>query len=168
MVLAEEPDVVLLDARLEEIDAASTCRRIYDWSPETKIVTVTGADDERAHETIVSGSLAAIPLLSTAADTAAAIRCVADGGSILMSRTATRLLHDMDVWSHRSTDPLYPPPSLTSTEREIIGSLGDGVTTEEIAERYEVTPHLVHLHIGFAITKLHRFALGWGKVAQRV
>lgn len=167
-VLSDGPDSVLLDARLTDIDATDVCRRINEWSPATKILTVTGLDDERAYETIVSGAHGAITLSSSAEETAEAIRCVHGGGSILMSRMSMRLIHDVDEWSHKSADPLYPPPSLTTTEREVIGGLADGMSPAAIAELFGVTAHLVHQHAGYAITKLHRFALGWGKITQRV
>jgi len=167
-VLSDDPDMVLLDARLTDIDAPGACRRINEWSPTTKILTVTALDDERAYETIISGAFGAIPLRSDAEATADAIRCIHGGGSILMSRMSMRLIHDIDEWSHKSADPLYPPPSLTTTEREVIGGLGDGMAPDAIAELFGVTAHLVHLHAGYAISKLHRFALGWGKITQRV
>jgi len=167
-VLSDEPDVVLLDTRLTDIDAPDACRRINEWSPTTKILSVTALDDERVYETIISGAFGAIALRSDAESTANAIRCVHGGGSILMSRMSMRLIHDIDGWSHKSADPLYPPPSLTTTEREVIGALGDGMAPAAIAELFGVTAHLVHLHAGYAISKLHRFALGWGKITQRV
>jgi len=166
-VLSDDPDAVLLDARLSDVDAPSTCRRLNEWSPTTKILTVTGLDDERAYETIISGSFGAIPLRSNADTVANAIRCLHGGGSVLMSRMSMRLIHDIDEWSHKSADPLYPPPSLTTTEREVLGGLGDGMTPAAIGELFGVTAHLVHVHAGFAIAKLHRFALGWGKITQR-
>jgi len=167
-VLSESPDVVLLDARLTDIDAPGTCRRTNEWSPTTKVLTVTALDDERAYETIISGAFGAIALRSDAESTADAVRCLHDGGSILMSRMSRRLIRDIDEWSRKSADPLYPPPSLTTTEREVIGGFGDGMAPDEIAELFGVTARLVHLHAGYAISKLHRFALGWGKITQRV
>ncbi len=166
-VLSDDPDVVLLDARLTDVDAPTACRRLNEWSPTTKILTVTALDDERAYETIISGSFGAIPLGADSESVADAIRCLCGGGSVLMSRMAMRLIHDIEEWSHKSADPLYPPPSLTTTEREVLGGLGDGMTPKAIAELFGVTPHLVHVHAGFAISKLHRFALGWGKITQR-
>ena len=78
---------------------------------------------------------------------------------------AIRLLHDLDAWAQRSADPLYPPPTLTATEREVLARIGEGVEPEAIAETHAVTTHLVNLHAGFAVAKLHRYVLGSERIA---
>ena len=80
---------------------------------------------------------------------------------------ASRLLHDLDAWALRSADPLHPPPTLTATEREVLGRLAEGLDPTTIAAAHDVTAHLVNLHAGFAVAKLHRYVLGVEKIVAR-
>jgi DNA-binding NarL/FixJ family response regulator len=164
-VLAELPDLLLLDVHLEEPDARAVCRRIRDWAPATRVVAATANDDERAYTTLVAGATAAVRLTDDAETVARTLRSVARGESILLARMANRLIHDLDAWAQRSADPLHPPPTLTATEREVLSSVGQGVTVEAIAEAHAVTTHLVNLHAGFAVGKLHRYVLGNERIA---
>ena len=163
-VLTELPDILLLDVRIEEPDARAVCRRIREWAPATRVVAATGADDERAYTTIVAGAAGAI-LLEDDDRMVRTLHEVARGESVLLPRMAGRLLHDLDAWAQRSADPIHPPPTLTATEREVLTRVGEGVTVESIAETHAVTTHLVNLHAGFAVAKLHRYVLGAERIA---
>ena len=84
---------------------------------------------------------------------------------MLPPRTARRLLNDLDAWASRSSDPLYPPPTLTSTEREVLAHLSAGEEPSRIASVFGVTGHLVNVHAGYAVAKLHRFMTGADSLA---
>ncbi len=159
-VLTDLPDVLLLDTRIEETDARAVCRRIREWAPATKVLAVTPDDDERAYTTVVAGAAGGVLLDVDDDVVATAIPATARGESVLLSRMAVRLLHDLDAWAERSADPLYPPPTLTATEREVLHQIGRGIDSATIAADNAVTSHLVNLHAGFAVAKLHRYVLG--------
>lgn len=165
VVLSDLPDVVLVDTRIEDPDIRAVCRRLREWAPATKVLAVTALDDERAYTSVVAGAVGAVFLHDSPDTVADAVRRVAAGESILQSRMAMRLLHDLDEWARRSADPLYPPPTLTATEREVLGRLGEGTDAATVATLHGVTAHLVNLHARFAVTKLHRFVLGAERVA---
>lgn len=165
LVLAELPDVLVLDTRITDRDARGVCRRIREWAPATRVLAVSERDDEAAYTTLVAGAVGVITfdIDSYALDTA--VTEIARGEAILLPRMATRLLHDLDAWAERAADPLFPPPTLTATEREVLTQRGLGVDTGQIAEAHSVTTHLVNLHAGFAVTKLHRYVLGAERIA---
>lgn len=164
-VVDDLPDVLLLDTRIEEADARAVCRRLREWAPATRIVAATPADDERAYTTVVAGATGAALLGDDDQTIAGVIGDVARGEAVLLARMARRLLHDLDDWARRSADPLYPPPTLTATEREVLARLGEGVDSETIAATHAVTSHLVNLHAGFAVAKLHRYVHGVERIA---
>ncbi len=166
-VLAELPDVLLLDVRIAEPDARAVCRRVREWAPATRVLVVCELDDESAYTTVVAGACGAVIGGLTSADLLAAITSVANGETVLQSRMASRLLHDLDSWAERSADPLYPPPTLTATEREVLAALGAGHSSATIAASYSVTSHLVNLHAGYAVAKLHRYVLGAERIAAQ-
>jgi DNA-binding NarL/FixJ family response regulator len=164
-VLTVLPDVLLLDTRLAEPDARAVCRRIREWAPATKVMAVTSRDDEHAYTTVVAGAAGAIFLTDDDATMSLGIQRVARGEAVLLSRIAVRLLHDVDAWAVRSADPIYPPPTLTATEREVLRRIGEGLDSEAIAASHGVTSHLVNLHAGFAVAKLHRYVHGAERIA---
>lgn len=166
-VLADLPDVLLLDTRIEHADARAVSRRIREWAPATRVLTVTEHDDEQAYTTVVAGATGAVRVHAGADGIADAVRRTARGESLLLPRMASRLLHDVDAWAMRSADPIHPPPSLTATEREVLARLGEGTGTEAIASDHGVTAHLVNVHVGFAVAKLHRYVLGAEVLADR-
>jgi len=164
-VLTELPDVLLLDVRIEDVDPRAVCRRVREWAPATKIVASTPTDDERAYTTIVAGAAGAVFLHADHEVLARTIREVSRGEAVLLARMAGRLMHDLDAWAQRSADPIYPPPTLTATEREVLTRLSKGDDPDTIARAHAVTSHLVNLHAGFAVGKLHRYVHGSERIA---
>ena len=164
-VVSELPDVLVLDVGVVDPDVRAVCRRIREWAPATRVLVIGRVDDEHLYTALVAGAAGAILADAPADVWAAAVHATNRGEAVLQTRMASRILHDVDAWAVRSADPLYPPPSLTSTEREVLRGLADGETPAAIAETYNVTPHLVSLHAGFAVGKLHRYVLGAEKIA---
>lgn len=165
-VLEDLPDVVVIDARIADPDIRAVCRRLRAWAPATKVLAVTDHDDEEAYTSVVAGAVGAVALDATPGEMAEAVQRVALGEAILRRRMARRLVTDLDEWARRSADPIFPPPSLTATEREVLHRLSEGDTADAIAQSHEVTAHLVNLHARFAVTKLHRFVLGSEQLAS--
>ncbi len=159
-VLTELPDTLLLDVSIGEPDARAVCRRIREWAPVTKVLVVSELDDQALYSTLVAGAAGAVLAGQPSDHWAAALATITNGGSALASRAAFRILHDIDAWAEKSADPLYPPPTLTATEREVLVGLAAGRSTATIAASHAVTPHLVEQHAGYAVAKLHRYVLG--------
>jgi DNA-binding NarL/FixJ family response regulator len=163
-VLTDLPDVLLLDIWIVEPDAGAVCRQIRQWAPATKVVAVTSLDDENAYTTAVAGAIGAVFLADDDTTMSLGIQRVARGEAVLLSRVALRLLHDVEAWAMRSADPIYPPPTLTATDREVLRRIGEGVDSEAIATSHGVTSHLVNRHAGFAVAKLHRYVHGTERI----
>ena len=165
-VLEDLPDVLLLDTRIDQPDARAVARRLREWTPATRVLTVSPFDDEASYTTLVAGATGSILAGVDPAEVTKAIVAVSRRESVLQPRMASRLLHDIDSWSRRAADPLNPPPTLTATEREVLANLGEGLSSAEIATAHAVTEHLVNLHAGFAVAKLHRYVLGAVRIAS--
>jgi len=164
-VLEELPDILLLDVRIADIDARAVCRRVRQWAPATRIVAATPADDEAAYTAIVAGASGAVLFDTDDATLDRTLREVSRGEAVLLTRMAGRLMGDLDAWAHRSADPIYPPPTLTATEREVLTRLAAGDSATDVARSHAVTTHLVNLHAGFAVAKLHRYVHGSERIA---
>lgn len=167
LVLTDLPDVLILDARIQNHDVRAVCRRVREWAPATRVLTVSLRDDEAAYTSLVAGAAGSILTDAKPAHVAEAIVAVARGEGVLAPRMASRLLHDIDSWAQRAADPLYPPPTLTATEREVLAGLAADRSPGAIASAHAVTARLVNLHAGFAVAKLHRYVLGAETIAAR-
>jgi len=165
LVVAELPDVLLLDGLIENPDARAVSRRLREWAPATRVLSVNPLDDEAAYTTVVAGAAGSVLADADPTEVAAAIVGVARGETALQRRMASRLIHDIDSWAQRAADPLNPPPTLTATEREVLAGLSEGRSSAAIAEAHAVTARLVNLHAGFAVAKLHRYVLGAARIA---
>jgi len=165
LVVAELPDVLLLDGLIENPDVRAVSRRLRDWAPATRVLSVNPLDDEAAYTTVVAGAAGSVLADAEPAVVAAAIVGVARGETVLQQRMASRLIHDIDSWAERAADPLNPPPTLTATEREVLAGLSEGRSSAAIATAHAVTARLVNLHAGFAVAKLHRYVLGAARIA---
>jgi DNA-binding NarL/FixJ family response regulator len=163
-VLDIMPDVLVIDSGIdngvEDISSRAACRRVQEWAPATRILAVAPDDGELLYTTVAAGASSALTVDRVGTHLADAANRLARGESLLPARVAHRLLSDLDKWAARSSDPLYPPPALTSTEREVLAHLGAGDEPSEIAKLFGVTSHLVNLHAGYAVAKLHRFLSG--------
>ncbi len=164
-VVAELPDVLLLDAAIDGVDVTTLCRQIREWAPATRILVMTGADDDAAYTTVVSGAAGIVESVTTSETTGHAVRAVARGESLLLPHAARRLMHDIDAWAEQSADPIHPPPTLTATEREVLTRLAEGLVPIQIAEVHAVTARLVNVHAGYAVAKLQRYVLGEERIA---
>ncbi len=160
------PDVLVLDARVSDGDARSVCRQIQEWAPATRVLVISPVDDECLYAIVASGASSALTELAGQCDIEDAAYRLARGESIIPARAARRLLNDVDAWAARSSDPLYPPPTLTSTEREVLAHISVGECAEEIAAAFGVTSHLVNMHMGYAVAKLHRYVTGTAFLAS--
>lgn len=164
-VVADLPDVLLLDTGIDDPGAREVCRRAREWAPATRVLAVTPCDDEHAYTTVVAGAAAVVGPPDSDRALADALTAVARGESLLLPHAAVRLLHDIDAWAERSADPIHPPPTLTATEREVLVRIGEGLDPTEIAAAHSVTSHLVNLHAGYAVAKLQRYVLGSERIA---
>ncbi len=159
-VLSEMPDVAIVDVRLDDVDAHAVCRRLHEWAPAVRVVAAGPLDDERTFGAVLNGASSAVLVEEPPELVGEVAVGAARGESRILPRMAFRLLHDLDSWARRTADPLYPPPQLTATEREVLGRLGEGTSPEDIAALHHVTAHLVNVHTGYAVAKLHRYVLG--------
>jgi DNA-binding NarL/FixJ family response regulator len=142
------PDVVVMDYRLPDGAGTDATRRIRDADGDAAVLLLTGADDPgivaAALDSGCSGFVSKDRDLDELAD---AIRAVARGAAVFPADMLARALSpgiDQGVGS-----------DLTSREREVLGMLADGASTEEIGSTLFLSLHTVRNHVRNILTKLH-------------
>ena len=142
------PDVVLLDYRVNDKVAAEAVRAICQSDSAPKMIFLTSDQhDNVLLAAIDAGACAVLHLSMAAAEVIQAIRIVADGGSLISPQDVAALLA-----GRRRTDGIRD--SFTSRERDVLSLIADGVSNRMIASTLGISYFTVRTHVRNVATKL--------------
>ncbi len=152
-----QPDVILLDLVMPEMDGIQAIPRLRACSPASRILVLTSfAEDDRILPAIQAGAQGY--LLKDIAPQALvqAIRG-AFAGEVQLHPTAAKKL--MAVAAHapsraEARQPEESSPGLTDRELEVVGLIAAGLSNRAIAERLVVSEKTVKTHVGNILNKL--------------
>ena len=155
-----QPDLVLMDIRMPGLDGLTATRRIAEdrgLDGVRVLILTTFEIDEYVYEALRAGASGFLVKHTEPAELIRAVRVVAAGESLL-SPGATRRLIAAFVDSGGGAAPAPKPPrevnELTAREREVVALVADGLSNEEIAQRWIVSNATVRTHVSRAMTKL--------------
>jgi DNA-binding NarL/FixJ family response regulator len=150
-----DPDVILMDIRMPNVDGVEATRRLVSGGSRARIVILTTFDlDEYVFESIRAGASGFLLKDVQPAQLVDAIRVVAAGEALLAPSVTRRLL---ERFAHTLPGEEKPPPELTSlTEREleVLTLLAGGLSNAELAQRLFLSETTVKSHISSVFRKL--------------
>jgi DNA-binding NarL/FixJ family response regulator len=151
--LADEldPDVILMDVRMPELDGVEATRRLVSAGTRARILVLTTFDlDEYVYASIRAGASGFLLKDVQPDELADAIRVVAAGNSLFGPAATQRLLERFadEPRAVRSLD------GLTEREREILGLMASGLSNAEIAQRLYLGETTVKSHVSAVLRKL--------------
>jgi DNA-binding NarL/FixJ family response regulator len=149
-----QPDVVLMDIRMPELDGIAATREITAAHPARVLVLTTYDLDEYVYDALQAGASGFLLKDTPPAQLADGIRAVAAGEALLAPTVTRRLIEEFARVG--ATRRARPPEldELTARELEVLQLLARGLSNAEIAEALVVGDTTVKTHVTHVLTKL--------------
>jgi len=143
------PDLVLLDLEMPEMDGVETLQALRASNPDVRVIVFTAFDtDERILTAVQAGAQGYLLKGVPRQELFNAIRVVHSGGSLLQPIVASKLLRQV------SQEPDPPVETLTPRELEVLELLAQGLQNKEIAARLVISERTVKFHVSAILSKL--------------
>lgn len=162
LVSSVQPDLIVMDITMENMDGLEATRQIKKVSPECKVLALTvHTDKQYFFEMLAAGADGYITKQAAADDLVSAIRAVAAGHVYLQPALATWLLEDYRRLVDHSTgkslsgeQPVKGLEHLSKREVEVLQTVSQGLTNVEIGERLGISHKTVARHRERIMAKL--------------
>jgi len=145
------PDVILMDLIMPEMDGIEAIQQITEKDPEAKILVLTSfITDEKVFPAIKAGAMGFLLKDSEPEELIKAIRDINNGEPSLQPNIARKVLKEL---RRSSRDEPIPDP-LTDRETDVLKLLAKGYGNHEIAEKMFVADVTVRTHVSRILRKL--------------
>jgi DNA-binding NarL/FixJ family response regulator len=162
---AMEVDVALVDIDLPGIDGVAVTAHLRERHPEVRVVVITAFQAPNVMARAVKAGASGYVMKTDLADTLVGAITMAMSGNMVLpaGRLAPSIAAlgrwDLTVDQPPETGPPPPPAErasgpLTEREVEILQSIANGRSTQDIAGALDITEHTVRSHVKRIFTKL--------------
>jgi len=146
-----QPDVILLDMVMPNMDGLATIPKIKECAPKSKILVVTGyAENDRVYQAIKAGALGYILKDATRDQLLTAIRDVSQGRASLQPSIAVKLIQEIN----HPSESKYTAEPLTRRELETLRLIARGLSNQEIAAELVVHERTIAKYVSSILDKL--------------
>jgi len=143
-----QPDVILMDLMMPEMDGIAATRAILKDNPGVKIVAMTSFEEEElVHGVLAAGAISYLLKNVTSDELANAIRAAYSGKSTLSPEAATVLIQTTRQMKQHSYD-------LTEREMGVLKLIVQGQSNQQIADAMYISLATVKAHISNILSKL--------------
>ena len=147
-----QPDVVLMDLLMPNMDGVTAIGRIKAERPETEIVTMTSfIEEEKVTSALEAGASGYVLKDAEAEEVAAAVRA-AHAGEVHLDPAVARLLAQRMRDRKSPKDELAEP--LTDREKDVLRLLGQGMSNKDIGSTLFITERTARTYVSNILGKL--------------
>jgi NarL family two-component system response regulator LiaR len=143
-----QPDVILMDLVMPEMDGAAATRIIRQKFPQVQVIALTSfKEGEMIKNALEAGAIGYLLKDVSADELAGAIRAAHAGRATLSAEAAQSLVET-------ANRPPAPGLDLTKREREVLGLVIEGLNNRQIAGELTISPSTVKSHVSNILSKL--------------
>ena len=141
-----DPQIVLMDVRMEKMNGIEACREIKSRNPDVHILMITSyTDDDAMISSILAGASGYLLKNVSRAELLRSIRLVASGHPLIDSDTAKQTMESLTQ---------LPGGELTERERQVLALVARGYTNKQIADTLFVSEKTARNHVSHILDKL--------------
>jgi two-component system, NarL family, response regulator DevR len=141
-----DPQIILMDVRMEKMNGIEACREIKSRYPEAHILMITSYTDEEAViSSILAGASGYLLKHLSRAELLRSLRRVASGQPLIDASAKQQAIEKL---THA------PGRELTEREREVLALVARGYTNKHIADALVVTEKTARNHVSHILEKL--------------
>jgi DNA-binding NarL/FixJ family response regulator len=138
-----QPDVVVMDIAMPELDGVEATRRILEKCPATRVLILSMyLTSEHVYRALHAGALGYVLKESAGDEVAEAIRAVQAGKRYLSHKISDAVIDDY----LRETVRVSPLDSLSLRERDVLQLVVEGQTNNVIAQKLSLSPKTVETY----------------------
>ncbi len=147
----ENPDVVVMDIAMPHLDGLEATRQIRDRCPDTRVLVLTGREEEQyVVELLQAGAAGYLSKTVALDELLQAVRSVARGESVLPPAVASVVVRHMS--GQAELDEERSP--LTARELQVLALVAEGLTNRDIGRRLSISLRTVEAHLTHIYDKL--------------
>ena len=154
VIASVAPDVVLMDIAMPGQSGLDATREIRDRFPAVQVLVVTIHDrEDYLFQALRAGAAGYVLKGAEVQDLLEAVRTVQRGEVYLFPSVTKKLVADY-LRRNQAGEDRTTYDGLSDREREILGLIAQGLTTNAIAATLFLSPHTVQSHRDHIMTKL--------------
>ena len=149
-----EPDVVVMDIAMPELNGIEAAREIHERFPSTQILILSmHSTTEHIFRALQAGARGYLLKDSAGAEVVEAVRAVHAGRRYLSNKIAATVVDDYISERHRTS----PLDSLSRRERQILQLIAEGKTSAEVGTMLFLSPKTVDT---YRSRMMHKLGIG--------
>jgi len=150
-----QPDVVLMDVLMPEINGIELTGQLHASYPEMKILILSiYGTKEYIYRALRAGAAGYLLKESAGREVVKAVRAVHAGRSYFSTHVANHVLNEL-VEATEKREPKSPLETLSVRERQVLQLVVEGNTSAQIAQRMSLSPKSVETYRSRLMQKLH-------------